>query len=198
MTSPTATNPDDKFDQDMVNRFVGVCHFDIDAARAMLAEHPGMLHRRSLVHELPIQAAAHVGNQAIMTWLLEEGAERALCTAAAQGSRDEVLAALDADPSLKDDKGGHGMGLLVHAVVSGHETLVADLLERGLSPNTVADGASNDPLHLAVMHKDHDLVALLLEHGADPNAKNYQDQSSLGMAREKELIELVALMEQHA
>ena len=185
-------------DQETIDRFVGMCHFNLEGAQAQLAEMPELLHQRSSVAELPIEAAAHVGNRPIMEWLLEQGAERALCTSAALGEREAVLAALDADPARKTESGGHGMGLLLHAIVGGDEDLVRDLLERDVPVNTVSAGASADPLHMAVMRRNEGLVALLLEHGADPAAQNFQGKTPLEIARDNELESIVARLEAKA
>jgi ankyrin repeat protein len=196
--TPSPVSPDSAPDQETIDRFVGMCHFNLDGAQAALAEQPDLLHRRSSVAELPIEAAAHVGNRPIMEWLLEQGAEKALCTMAALGERDEVLAALDADPTRKTESGGHGMGLVLHAIVGGDDDLVRGMVERGVPVNTTAAGASADPLHMAVMRQNEGFVALLLEHDADPSAKNFQGKTPLEIAHDNELAAIIALLEAKA
>ena len=193
--APATHDPTAGIDQETIDRFVGLCHFNLEGAQAMLAEQPALLHQRSSVAELPIEAAAHVGNQPIMAWLLEQGAEKALCTAAALGERETVLAGLDEDPARATESGGHGMGMLLHAIVGGDDGLVRELLKRGVPVNTTAEGASADPLHMAVMRRDEGLVALLLEHGANPAATNFQDKTALDIARDGELSAIIAMLE---
>lgn len=54
------------------------------------------------------------------------------------------------------------------------------LLGQGADPNTDVDASTTPPppLHTAVAGSDLELVNLLLEHGADPNLKAWDDRTA--------------------
>ena len=65
---------------------------------------------------------------------------------------------------------------------NSHEK-VKFLLGQGADPNTDVDASSTPPpppppLHTAVARGDLELVNLLLEHGADPNLKAWDDRTA--------------------
>jgi len=66
-----------------------------------------------------------------------------------------------------NDSSPYGTSVLVLAAHSGHSQLAKYLLEQKADPN--AAGAGYAALHIAIVRHDEQLVADLLEAGADPN-----------------------------
>jgi len=108
------------------------------------------------------------------------GGMTALLYAARVGDVDSARILVDAgaDPNDTEARGVTALALAGWAV--GVRTLreqglsddalelMAFLLERGAAPN--ASTGEFDPLHLAIMDQDEEMLALLLDHGADVNA----------------------------
>ena len=112
-----------------------------------------------------------------------------LLFAARQGYTDVALALLDAGVDVNQAKGGDGTTPLLIACINGHFDLAKLLLDRGADPNRVADNGVA-PLYAVInlrwiqesgypnpwAHFDQKtdylgLMKVLLEKGADPNAR---------------------------
>lgn len=52
------------------------------------------------------------------------------------------------------------------------------------------------PLHWAVEQEHKDVIHILLEHGADPNASSKFDKTPIGLAFEHNRLDLVAILQQ--
>jgi ankyrin repeat protein len=103
---------------------------------------------------------------------LAEGAALTIWEAAALGRDDHLAALLDADPALANapsTDGHHPLGLA--AFFAGPST-VRLLLDRGAEIGAAARNAMQvQAIHAAVASRNVDSVALLLERGADANAR---------------------------
>jgi ankyrin repeat protein len=95
-----------------------------------------------------------------------EGGYTALLFAAQQGDIEIAKLLLAAGANV-NDAAPAGTSALVVAAHSGHGPLAAYLLERGADPNAAEAGYT--ALHVAILHKDLQLVEALLSHGANPN-----------------------------
>jgi uncharacterized protein len=95
----------------------------------------------------------------------------ALLAAADRGDAAAVVAILDKDPGIINERGllpGHsGSRTALHFGVH-HEPVVRELLARGANPNIRDEGDHAFPLHFAAERGDLAIVKLLVEHGADP------------------------------
>jgi ankyrin repeat protein len=143
--------------------------------------------------------AVYRGDQARIDELLAGEPELDVFEAAAVGRTDRLRELLDADPELANAWAQDGFQPLGLASFFGHVGAARLLVERGADVNSAA---RNDlkvaPLHSAVAEKDADtryeLAALLLEHGADPNALQQDEFTPLmaadqqGDARLRELL----------
>lgn len=96
------------------------------------------------------------------------GADTALMFAARVGDVESarLLLAAGADPNDADAAGISATAMAAHA---GFPDIVELLLDKGANPNT--NGGGFTALHAAVMRRDERMVAALLAHKADPNAK---------------------------
>ena len=119
----------------------------------------------------------------------KQGGLTPLLHAVREGHREAVAALLDGGVDLEQVSAGDGTSPLLMAVLNGHLDLAGDLLERGADPN-VASQAGASPLYATVnvqwapksrypqprAHEQQqmdylELMALLLDAGADPNAR---------------------------
>jgi ankyrin repeat protein len=92
--------------------------------------------------------------------------------ATATGQLARVQQLLDADPDLLDSYSPDGFWPLGLAVFFRHRPLIDYLLSRGAR----LDGVARNPMKVTVMHavtnsKDVEVARLLLERGADVNAR---------------------------
>ena len=98
---------------------------------------------------------------------IERGAITALFFAAQSGDVESARLLLDAGGNV-NDAGADDNSVLVMATLSGQGPVARLLLERGADPNAADGGYS--ALHAAVLRRDPDTAAALLDHGADVNA----------------------------
>jgi hypothetical protein len=118
---------DPQLDKELVQTFVGKAHSDMDTVKELLAEHPTLL---NAAHdwkfgdfETALGAASHVGHKDLAQFLLDQGAQANIFTAALFGKLEIVKHMLEAFPSTLHVKGPHGFTLLHHAEKGGEEAL---------------------------------------------------------------------------
>ena len=114
-------------DRELVQKFVGASHRDLDKVTAMLEETPALLHATqdwgSGDFETAIGAASHVGHRELVAYLLGKGARMNLFTAAMLGNLDLVKAIIGAYPQQLYTRGPHKLSLMHHAKKGGEEAL---------------------------------------------------------------------------
>ena len=107
----------------LVQEFVRLAHFDYESIKNMMKLGPAL----ALASwdwgggdfETGLGAASHVGNRDIALFLLENGARPNLFSAAMLGQLDVVRGFLEADPTLINCRGPHGLTLVHHARQGG-------------------------------------------------------------------------------
>ena len=95
---------------------------------------------------IPLARQAHQGNAAMVTWLLENGA----------------------DPALQDATGDTAL----HIAANRGKVTVIPILVAGNADIEATDSRGNTPLHRSVMPGDLEATRVLLELGANPNARS--------------------------
>jgi uncharacterized protein len=180
--------------QDQIKAFVIAGHGNLEVVKAMLKDEPGLLNAafewQPGDFETALQGASHLGNRAIATYLLQQGAPLEITSAAMLGRRDEIETMLNTNPLLIHNSGAHGITLLTHAALSGDASLVADLYNRGAT--TGADMA----LNLAVACEHLEVTKFLLDHAnPDLHWKNFKGNTALELAQQSGHAELIALLE---
>lgn len=178
---------------DAVKNFVIAGHGNMEAVKSMLEANPELLNAGHEWHsgdlETALQAASHVGDREIATYLLERGAPMTITTAAMLGDVVALEEYLRRDPNLIHSSGAHGIPLLVHAVMSENAALVSSLISKGAT-----DGASM-ALNIAVDIGNFDVVRVLLTlTQPDTHWKNMQGESALELAAGN--LELLRLLEE--
>lgn len=116
-----------KLDKALVQKFVGASHAKFDVVKDLLAEHPTLLNAahdwRYGDFETGLGAASHMGNKEIAKYLLDQGAQANIFTAALFGKMEILKPMLKFNPALLNAKGPHGLTLLHHANQGGDEAL---------------------------------------------------------------------------
>lgn len=139
----TKPQEEPKLDKALVEKFVGASHGKFDVVKVMLAEHPTLLNSahdwRRGDFETGLGAASHVGNKAVVQYLLDQGAQANIFTAALFGKLNIVKSMVDFSPSLIHAKGPHGYTLLHHANKGEDEALSVKeyLLSKGLKETRI-------------------------------------------------------------
>lgn len=178
--------------QELINEFVAASHFDFPKVRQMLAETPALLNENAEWIETPVQAAAHVGNVDIATFLLDQGAPLDICTAAMLGREADVDAILAEDAEMIRARGAHNTPLLYFAIIGGHLPLAQKLLAAGADIN---DGEGvNTPLHGAVQDNNIEAARWLLASDANPYALDFNGKTPLDLAEDRGYEDLVNLL----
>jgi ankyrin repeat protein len=151
--------------------FVGSGHFNLDAIREGLAAHPELVHASATTTELAVEAAGHVGQREIVELLLEHGAPYSMPAAIVRGKPTEITALLDHEPDRIHERGPHDFPLLWYPVLAGGSLELAELLLARGAEIEMQHYLGTTALHLAAAHGQRDMVALLLERGADPHRR---------------------------
>jgi ankyrin repeat protein len=146
--------------------------------------------------------AIYGGDQARADELLAANPELDVFEASAAGRAERLRELLDEDPSLANAWADDGFQPLGLASFFGHVEAARVLVERGAEVNSAS---RNDmkvmPLHSAAATGDPDaryeLAKLLLEHGADPNARQQDDFTPLQAAEQRGDQRLAELLRQH-
>jgi ankyrin repeat protein len=168
---------------DYLREYIIAAHFNLEKVREVLAAYPALL---NVGYEWSpgdvedaLAAAAHVGNTAIATYVMMQGAPLTPCAAAMLGYTEKLREFIIADPAVATSKGAHGIPILFHAAYSGKPEL-ADLL----LANGGGEGASF-ALHAAVSAGQAGMLRWLLDHGAtEVNILNFEQKTPLAKAVE--------------
>jgi ankyrin repeat protein len=128
--------------------------------------------------------AIYRGDQARADELLASDPELDVFEAAAVGKTERLRKLLDQEPALANAWASDGFQPLGLASFFGRTAAVRLLLERGAEVNSASRNEMQVmPLHSAAATDDPDtryqIAKLLLEHGADPNARQQDDFTPL-------------------
>ncbi|MCX5827124.1 MAG: ankyrin repeat domain-containing protein [Deltaproteobacteria bacterium] len=110
------------------------------------------------------------------------------------GDAPQVLMTLEKEPELAYLKDKKGNSALIHAVANGHERIASVLLHITKQPDDVEPEKGFTPLLLAATDGHTAMVRLLLEHGANPNMKNFDGVTALHNAVFEKQIDIVKLL----
>ena len=135
----------------------------------------------------PVTLAARRGESSIVEFLRDAGAALSIVTWTYLAQDALITQELSRDPRLADLRDEDGTPLIQHAVESLRFSIVSLLLDHGVSIAST-DSGGKTPLHrLADMRRvpadeARKMAMLLLDRGADPNARNWDDVTPLHQA----------------
>jgi ankyrin repeat protein len=144
--------------------------------------------------------ARYHGRAEIVEALLPHRPDLDVFEAAALGRTERLEQLLDEDHELVRAWSPDGFTPLHLAAFFDHPAGVRLLLERGADVEAVARNPMLvRPLHSAVAGEGHrlEIARLLLEHGADPNAKQQADFTPMHAAVQNDDVELQQLLIDH-
>src|SRR5258706_9138555 len=159
--------------QSIVNQFASVGHGDFAQVKELFGRYPALLLTRASWDEMAIEAGAHTGQVQIAKFLADAGAPVSICTASVLGLADVVRRLVKEDPNVIRDRGAHAQPPLQFAAVAKSEVETAKVLLDAGHPGG-SRGFGETTLHVSARRGHVDLAELLLEHGADINARSYQ------------------------
>lgn len=167
---------------------------DAAGVERMAAEDPGLLTARSGDGLSPVMTALYWGRPAVAEALVAAGVPLDFHEAAAAGQLEAVEARLESGVSIETlSVDGHtALGL---AAFFGREAIVRLLLARGASANSASTGAlRTTPLIAALAGPRPELARLLVEAGADVNARGNGGFTPLHQVAQNGQPELAALL----
>lgn len=156
------------------------------------------------VHRTPLTLAARRNASDIVAFFRTKGATQSIVTLIYLGDRERFALELKRNPALAKLRDEAGDPILLHAVEALRPDMVELLLEQGASVSDV-DSSGETPLHRVAdirrvpQGPAAKMATLLLDRGADPNAKNWDDVTPLHQAvRARNLAVVRVLLERGA
>jgi uncharacterized protein len=166
-----------------------------DSARvgALLDEDHSLLSAKS-GNVSAILLALYHGHPEIAQLFVKRGAKLSFPEACAVGDAG-ALKLLDRDPSLLNAYSEDGFPPIGLAVFFGHPELARALIERGADVNAAAKNPQRvAPVHAAATVRDYATMRLLLERGADPNARQQLGFTPFHSAASRGDVEMAKLL----
>ncbi len=170
-----------------------------DAGRvaALLDSDPSLL-SQSENNITPILLAIYHGKADVARLLVDRGAPVSFAEAVALGDAERVKSMLARDPALLHSRSADGFPAAGLAIFFKHPELARWLIEQGADVNAAAENAQRvAPVHAAAAVCDRETMRLLLERGADPNAKQQMDYTALHGAASRGDVEMARLLLAH-
>lgn len=175
--------------------FQSIKEKDNDKAQDLIDNHPSLLLSKDEVGNSPLLTAVYYRAPQIVQMLLTHGTPITIFEAAALGRTESVVNMLQGNTDWMESYSHDGFTLLGLASFFGHKETVSMLLSNGANPNL---SSSNDmkvmPLHSAAASKHIDVARLLLEHGANVNAKQQVGWTPLHSAIHNRHAEMIILL----
>ena len=120
----------------------------------------------------PVLLAIYLGKRDAAQLLASRAPSLSFAEAVALGDSERVKQMLAADPALLHSRSTDGFPAAGLAIFFGHGELARWLIEQGADVNAAASNPQKvAPLHAAATVCDRETMRLLLERGADPNAR---------------------------
>jgi ankyrin repeat protein len=170
---------------------------DAERVAALLDADPSVLDQ-SESDVTPLLLAVYHGKSDIARLLVDRGAKVSFGEAVALGDTARVKEMLAASPELLHSRTADGYPACGLAIFFRHGELARWLIEQGADVNAVAQNANCvAPVHAAAAVCDRETMRLLLERGADPNARQQLDYTALHGAASRGDIEMAKLLLEH-
>ena len=139
-----------------------------DQMKRLLKQDPYLVKARLPFGATPLHMAAEDGQFEMAQFLVEEGAQLDMVSAAELGWTDEVHSLLHQQPRQVNDKGGSfGYTALHSAISKGQPDIARLLLVHGASLDTTDDMYQKTPLGEALYFGNEAMANLLYHHGGE-------------------------------
>jgi ankyrin repeat protein len=164
---------------------------------ALLDEDRGLLTAKAGETSAILLALYH-GKAGIARLFTDRGAELTFPEAVAVGDEGRVRALLAKDPSLVKSYSADGYPAAGLAIFFCHPALARQLIDAGADINAAARNAQKvAPIHAAAAVRDLDTMRLLLERGANPDARQQEGFTAMHSAGLHGNIEMAKLLIEH-
>jgi len=164
----------------------------------LLRAEPGLLQFTSPNGSSVMLLAAYYGHAELADVFVRHGAKPDVFEASALGYLDTVRKLVGGDRTCVNAFAADGFYPLGLAAFFGHRAIAEFLLKNGADVKTAARNAQKvTALHGAVARRDVEIVKMLLEAGADPNARQERGFVPLHDAAANGNAALVELLLQH-
>jgi ankyrin repeat protein len=158
---------------------------DVRTVQSLLHEHPSLASARSPEGISALLLARYRGHERVVDALRAAGPDLDVFDASALGDVRTLDILLDLDPLLVEAVAADGYTALHLAAHYGQLDAVYRLLQGGAAVDAVAANEGEvRPLHSAAAGGHVEVVAALLEAGADPNARQHGGFTALDAARQ--------------
>src|SRR5437868_97189 len=172
---------------------------DAVAVRALLAGDAALARARSPQGVSALMLARYHNLREVTDTLLALHSEVDIFEAATFGKVERLAALLAADPARARARSADGGTALHFASFFAQPDAARLLVAQGADVRAVAPAFGNvQPLHSAAAGRSAAIVRLLLEAGADPNARQNQGWTALHSAAQHGNAEMVRVLLQHS
>lgn len=146
----------------------------------------------------PVLLALYHGKAEIARLLAERGTPLSFAEACALGELEQVQSMLAAEPALLDSRTTDGFPAWALAVFFRQPLVARYLIEQGVDVNAAASNAMRvSAVHAAAAACDHETMKMLLERGADANARQQMDYTPMHGAASRGDMEMAKLLLSH-
>jgi uncharacterized protein len=171
---------------------------DIAAIESILQEHPAVLNHRNELGQSAVLLAKYHRQEAATQLLVDRGAELTLHEACAVGDLTRIQELLSGRGRLIDSFSGDGFTPLALACYFGHEETATWLVNQGASVSLAADNKMGvAPIHAAAGGRHLGILRMLVENGADVNARQQQGFTALHAAAQNGDAEAIRVLLAH-
>lgn len=168
---------------------------DVSKVRAMLQADPSLARAKDENGVSVIMKSTYYGKKDVVAALLESGVELDIFEAAATGQAERVASLVAKDQSIVNAYSADGFAPLGFAVYFGQPEVVTALIAAGADVNQSSrESMKVTPLASAAAAKQTGIARLLIEHGANVNARAAGGHIPLHEASANGNIELVRLL----
>ncbi len=184
---------------DLYSQFIpAVQKGDLVKVRQLLAQQPDLAYAQTESGLSAVLLAAYYSQPAIASLLAGERRDLNIFEACAVGDLEQVNALVGARPELANAIAPDGFQPLGLACFFGHYEVARFLVESGVEINFPSKNSQKVmPLHSAAASRSLDIARLLLEHGADPDARQDGGFTPLHEAAANGQLALVRLLVAH-
>jgi uncharacterized protein len=167
-------------------------------AEEILQQEPGITNQRSEGGASPMLLAIYHGKLDIAQLIVQSGHTLSIREAAAYGDLERVRELVEAEPELTNRVGSDGHLPLALSCFFLNIEIAKYLLGKGADVNAASQNNQRvTPLHAAAASQSVAITQMLLQHGADANARQNGGFTPLHSAAQNGQIDLIKLLLEH-